>query len=359
MPIVAPNQLEFGDHGELYIQCGSNTNGGIPGPLTGQQIQKDNYYSSSTLVAHLSDPKFNGKITYDALDDGTPNGGYGIEVFAAGSRNPFGIVLHSNGNLYATDNGPNFSYGAMMTGCELGQQISDQEEDDKINLLVKGGYYGFPNRKRALTDNDLRQCVWRSQFEASDAGYTAPILSITSSSNGIIEFQGDHFDGQLRGNLIVSRYQGTLYRVILTPDGKGVLAQTNPAVTLVDGNFDSLTLTQAPDGTLISCSLGSSSLFFHKPTEQPTTVLQVKSVFPQRGGQAGGNTLTIFGVNMGTNPTVTVGGRACTVISATSTMILATLAGGTGTVDVVVTDVASRQTYTFRNGYRYITGLPA
>jgi hypothetical protein len=52
------NGLEFGDAGELYIQIGSNTNGGIPGPLTGKQLQKDNYYSSATVVAYLADPLF-------------------------------------------------------------------------------------------------------------------------------------------------------------------------------------------------------------------------------------------------------------------------------------------------------------
>ena len=100
----------FGNSGELYIQTGSNTNGGRPGQLSGTQLQKENYYSSATLVAELSDPQFDGKIVYDKGDDGKPIGG-GIEIFAAGVRNSYGIVLHSNGNLYGTDNGPNIGYG--------------------------------------------------------------------------------------------------------------------------------------------------------------------------------------------------------------------------------------------------------
>jgi len=101
------NAIEFGDNGELYIQIGGNTNGGIPGQLTGKQIQKENYYSAATLVAYLADPQFDGTITYDAPDNGSPNGGNGVEVFASGLRNPVGLVLHSNGKLYGTDNGPN------------------------------------------------------------------------------------------------------------------------------------------------------------------------------------------------------------------------------------------------------------
>jgi hypothetical protein len=80
----------------MYIQIGSNTNGGEPGQLTGDQIQKENYYSAATIVAYMGDPLFDGTITYDATDDGTPNGGHGIEVFAPGNRNPFGITLRTS-----------------------------------------------------------------------------------------------------------------------------------------------------------------------------------------------------------------------------------------------------------------------
>lgn len=101
------NGITFGDFGELYIQIGSNTNGGVPGQLTGKQVQKEGVLSAATIVAYLSDSNFDGFLTYDASDDGNLNGGNGVEVFAAGNRNPFGIVLHSNGILYGTDNGPN------------------------------------------------------------------------------------------------------------------------------------------------------------------------------------------------------------------------------------------------------------
>lgn len=105
------NGLTFGDNGEMYIQVGSNTNGGLAGPLSGSQLQKENYFSSSTVVAELSDPLFDGIISYDKDDDGKPVSGRGIEVYAPGVRNSFSMVLHSNGYLYGTDNGPNAGYG--------------------------------------------------------------------------------------------------------------------------------------------------------------------------------------------------------------------------------------------------------
>lgn len=347
--------LEYGDFGEIYIQCASNTNGGVPGRLTSKQVQKDNYFSSATVVAHLADPLFNGAITYSAPDDGVPIGGHGIEVFAAGTRNPWGIFLHSNGNIYASDNGPNYSYGDMMTGCGPGQFKPDVTEGDKINLLRKGGYYGTPNRIRALTHNDTRQCVWRSQFEPSDNGYTAPILRATSSTDGLIEFHADHFYKQLRGNLIAAKYQGSLYRIVLSPDGNSVIPQSNPYIELTV-DVDALDVTQAPDGTLVSTSLDRNAIYFHKPIEETTTQMKILSVYPRRGGEGGGNTLQLHGVNFDSFTTVAVNRRNCPITSFTTTKIECTLPGGVGTVDIVASSGA--QTYNFERGYRYVTGLP-
>jgi len=106
----ALNMITFGDYGELYIQSGSNTNGGKPGQLSRSQKMNENYFSASTIVANIGEPCFEGTITYSSDIGGRPTKGFGptgVEVFAPGTRNPFGIVMHSNGYLYGTDNGPN------------------------------------------------------------------------------------------------------------------------------------------------------------------------------------------------------------------------------------------------------------
>jgi hypothetical protein len=110
LALITPTFLNVttGFTGELYICVGSNTNGGIPGELSRSLIMKDNFFSSAILVANLGKPNFNGVITYNAPIDGDPITGYGpngVEIFAPGLRNPYGIVMHSNGELYATDNG--------------------------------------------------------------------------------------------------------------------------------------------------------------------------------------------------------------------------------------------------------------
>ena len=109
------NQITFGNMGELYINIGSNTNGGVPGSLSGSGRLKENYFSAATNVANLGHPSFDGFIEYNALDDGSPINTTGVSVFAPGLRNPYGLTLHSNGNLYGTDNGPNTGYGTSKS----------------------------------------------------------------------------------------------------------------------------------------------------------------------------------------------------------------------------------------------------
>jgi IPT/TIG domain len=154
--------------------------------------------------------------------------------------------------------------------------------------------------------------------------------------------------------LIASKYGGGLKRVVLTSDGLGVIPESDPALQVVgDGG---LSVTQAPDGTLIEVRYKQNTLFYHKPNEVSTTALKVKSVFPRRGGKAGGTKLSVYGINFSANSTVKVGSSNCPVLSTTATKIECTLPGGSGTVDIIVTGSAG--TYTFTKEYRYIKGTP-
>ena len=191
-----------------------------------------------------------------------------------------------------------------MAGCGPGEFVPDVGTKDKINLLIKGKFYGHPNAKRAAAQNDTRQCYYHSANSPSDSSYTAPLIIVSSSTDGIIEYQADHFDGQLRGNLIVAKYGGGLKRVILTPDGLGVIPESDPALNVVgDGG---LFVTQAPDGSLIEIRYPQNTVFYHKPSEAPITALKVTSVFPRRGGLAGGTKLSVYGVNLSANSAVKV-----------------------------------------------------
>ena len=120
-----------------------------------------------------------------------------------------------------------------------------------------------------------------------------------------------------------------------------------------------LDVTQAPDGTLIEARYMQNQIYAYRPVEEASSTVAVKSVFPRRGGLAGGSTLTIYGQNLEKNgeiPSVSVGGSSCAVQSVSDNKLKCTLPGGSGTVDVVVN--VGGESYTFFSGYRYIAGVP-
>ena len=226
-----------------------------------------------------------------------------------------------------------------------------------FQLLVRGNYYGHPNHARAFHDNDERQCVWRAASEPSGNGYTAPLLKLGSSTDGIIEFQSDHFNGQMRGNLVVAKYGGAIYRIVLSASGESVLQFSDPAIKL--GGDENLDLTQAPDGTIVSARYPANDIWYYKPVEPASSTVTIKSVFPRRGGLAGGQTLSIYGENFNGSPTAKVGNMNCPdVVVVSSKKITCTIPMGTlGTKDVSVT--VGGNTDVMVGAFRYITGVPS
>jgi hypothetical protein len=245
----------------------------------------------------------------------------------------------------------------MKIGCSPSDLLTDQQREDKLVHVLFNKYYGHPNPKRVVDQNDTRQCVWRNPTEPTSTVYQAPLGVVKSSATGIIEYRADHFNRQLRGNLIHVKYKGALLRTVLSADGLSANPLTIPGLTLVGKS--GLDVAQAPNGNLIEVRYTSSQIWVSRPIESTTSIIRVSSVFPYRGGLAGGTPLRIFGMNFGsTPPTVTVGAFNCPVDTSTmtSTEIRCTLPGNpAGLVDIVVAS-ATTGTYTFQKGYRYITG---
>jgi Glucose / Sorbosone dehydrogenase/IPT/TIG domain len=321
----------------------------------------ENYFSGAVLVAHVGKPNFNGFIKYDSRNNGTPISGFGpngVEVFASGLRNSFGIVMHSNGKLYATENGPNPGFGDMATGCKPGEYIPDQYGDDELNLIVQGGYYGHPNHKRA--EEDPRQCVWRASDDPNTNAHTPPLMSLQSSTNSVIEYDANYFNGEMRHNLVVSKYEDELYRIILAPDGNSVIPSSIPAIEI--GGNNGLAVAQAPNGNLIDVRYDASDLFVYKPVEPTSEQLMVYSVFPRRGGLAGGSTISIYGANFkGPVIKVFIGTSICSnpVLREDNAIIRCTLPPSTtvGLKDVVV-ETNPGVAKTLSLAYKYIQGTP-
>ncbi len=349
----ATNGLAFGPLGEMYISQGGNTNAGVPHSSFG--LRDEAALSGAVLVAHLERPGFNGFVSYDqTITPGTANqiGGLDVEVFAPGMRNPYDLVFHSNGEIYATDNGPNLGFGASSTDCGL--EGPSPFTSDELNRVRQDEYYGHPNRNRGRTDS--RQCVFRSAEASPGAGYTQPIASIPSSSNGIAEYTANTFGGQMRGDLLIVQFNQVLRRYELSAGGDGI----DDEHVLGGGGLD---VTQGPRGGIYVADYGGNKVLRYTPNEPAPVTFAIRDTFPNSGSVAGGTTQKITGVGFGAigGTTVLIGGQEMTLTLVTPTEITGLLpaGAGAGAVDVVITTGGT--TKTFSKGFRYVgaaTGTP-
>lgn len=179
-----PSAITFLRDGRLLLSVGSFTNAGVSTPGDGIGGVPENPLSASYVVADYLRPGFNGAIVYDQYTNpATANIVSGdVKTYVDGIRNSFGVVSHSNGQLYATDNGPNNNFGKTSTSCT--EQDNDPTTDDKLLRLVEGSFYGHPNRNRGR--RDPRQCVFKGPEEAAGDDYVPPLGYMTSSTNGCV-----------------------------------------------------------------------------------------------------------------------------------------------------------------------------
>jgi len=73
------------------------------------------------LIADVRKPGFDGAVAYNATTNerySVQTGGFDVKTYAVGLRNSYDGTLHTNGNLYATDNGPNGGFGDQALGCD-------------------------------------------------------------------------------------------------------------------------------------------------------------------------------------------------------------------------------------------------
>ncbi|MCI0856767.1 MAG: PQQ-dependent sugar dehydrogenase [Chloroflexi bacterium] len=262
------NGLAFGDDGRLFIAQGSNTDAGLPGEGPDPDYYPESALSAAILVADVNDPSFNGTLIYNPpgqpLDHNVDLVSGDVAVFAPGLRNSYDLVFHSNGHLYAADNGALGRDGAASCdGATVDTSVSDE-----LNLIEEGNYYGFPNLNRGRSDP--RQCTYRDPRDGSGPDFVGPIVVMARhcSCDGIVEYQGPALGGAMNGDLIIARFtRGDLRRVELTEDGRGVTK-----LSTIAEDFDMpLDVTVAPDGTLYVADFDDNLIAFLVPIAATAT----------------------------------------------------------------------------------------
>lgn len=195
----APNGLAFGPDGMIYLAIGGNTNAGLP----------------SAFFRMLGEMPLGAAILKIA-----PTPGGDVSVYATGLRNPYDLVWHSNGQLYANDNGANTGLGNRpLYGCN-DDGTDPGTTPDELDRIVAGKYYGHPNPSRG-------ECVFNG-----GPNYVKPILEyddLGSSSDGLAEYTSNLIPA-FHGNLFTTNFGASapnkIVRIELSPDGTQVINHT-------------------------------------------------------------------------------------------------------------------------------------
>jgi len=345
--------LVFDSAGRLRWSQGSFTNMGANTPTSGTGIGglDEAPLSAALLVAPVNQPGFDGAVKW-ACDRTNPakckqSGGTDVKTFATGVRNSFGMMQHTNGFFYATDNGPNLSkdFGKRSTSCTT--EVDGPGWGDKLIKVTDGKnqYFGHPNRARGAADK--RQCVAYKPGGKVPAGTTkeAAMFSGPPSHNGVMELMSNAF-ADAKHSLIVLQSAGktqSSHLVSLNPAG-----DVTSITALTDGGL--LGDTDA-HGAIFMTAYFPNELWVLVPSyARPSAAAPpfVSAVKPHLGRSGGGNTVTVGGHNFGAAPTATFGGLPCTNVRRVApdgtSFVCTTPAGDKGGfVKVEVTTAAGRK----------------
>ena len=185
VPFHRNNGIAIGPDRLLYMTLGSTTNAG--------EI-RERPLSASILRSRL---------------DGT-----GLEKFASGLRNPFGLAFSPDGELFCTDNGPDSSVRR------------NDDPPDELNHVIQGADYGHAR-------------YWGTP--PPDSGTRGPVASLPAhgAAAGLTFFTGPQA-GEFAGNVLIamwgpaggrSSFAHNILRARLRRQGDSYTAQLRPFVS--------------------------------------------------------------------------------------------------------------------------------
>lgn len=305
-----PSWMQFLPDGRLIISIGGFTNGGISEPNDKLGGIEPNPYSGAIITCPTN--KLTA-ITYTNPE--TPAqakviGTGGCSIYAPGFRNSFGGFLTTRGDLLATDNGPNPTYGDFSTDCNGGKVVGTWFAD-LLHKVQEGKCHGHPHIPRALEANDPKQCVFRS------TQCVQPLWNgVPPSTNGITEYRSNLFDGVFKGNIFLSKFSnagastGAMHRVIIDENTGNI---QNGGIFKNWHGDSGLSLVEGPRGELIMNRYQKQTFYVRAPVCVPVPPqMYLIGVHPKRGPAAGGHKVLITGFKFGTNPMAKFGAAECT-----------------------------------------------
>jgi glucose/arabinose dehydrogenase len=211
------NGIDFGPDGRLYIAQGSLSGYGAPDAAWGNRAETP--LAASVLVADvIGDPRFAGTVnvnTSAGYDPDAPNAP--VTIYASGIRNPFSLVWHSGGKLYAPVNESASGNAPAGPGGNPPALNNLPPYNDYFTQVVQGAYYGHPNPSRGTYRlNGGNPTPGADPFQvneypvgtAPEANWRKPDLDLGlhRSPNGCVEFTSGVFGPALQGRILVTEY---------------------------------------------------------------------------------------------------------------------------------------------------------
>ncbi|OYR41126.1 hypothetical protein DJ82_06360 [Halorubrum sp. Ib24] len=298
----ATNGLDLSADGEtLYVAQGGHTNKGAPGDnfghtpeyalsaaileidlaqigsdyqATSLQTQNGDYPDLDYLYAlptvQGSDLPFGGKngVNQATLVEGGP-----VQIYSAGYRNPYDLVVGESGQVYAADHGPNGGWGGQPadangdTTADAATVTNHPNEDgsyttsDQLVVVDEGDYGGHAAPIRAnptgadvydangdlLFDiNESNSPVPESMVDPREADYIPPTSGspdpgapagsantmefengdkvLFGPTGGVEQYTASNFGGAMDGDLLQLELGGDVERVELSDDGSTVVS---------------------------------------------------------------------------------------------------------------------------------------
>ena len=206
------------------------------------------------------------------------------------------------GKIFTIDNGSNDGLGGTPIFDAAGMPTNTVNEggvgdNDTLNMLVDGAYYGHPVPIRAnptgsvidyqhditlanaasavptgadveagflIDPSKFTSDTVRLALEGQYGAGTGPLAEFFASTNGLMEYT---WGGEMMGDLITASFDGTIKRIDLASDGATVLNIT----TLATPGGVPLDVTQGPGGSLWVTQIGSGQILVLTPSSTNST----------------------------------------------------------------------------------------